>query len=148
MKTSNFCMKVERSNFNLVPNSALSTDVFLQSKCNMHGRYGHIIAGAGVAPSHYWNRVQKPDSSLIMPEFDLTGELFSLKIELHMLIRPITEKVHSGNGPVLLVLVEVCFLFILDLLKCTTSCSFKFMTKIKLAQTSFASPGKTKINNK
>ena len=43
-----------------------------------------------------------PDSSLIMPDFDLTGEL-SLKIELHML-RPITEKVHSGNGPVSLVL--------------------------------------------
>ena len=36
-----------------------------------------------------------------MPDFDLTGEL-SLKIELHML-RPITEKVHSGNGPVSLV---------------------------------------------
>ena len=36
-----------------------------------------------------------------MPEFDLTGEL-SLKIELHML-RPFTEKVHSGNGPVSLV---------------------------------------------
>ena len=42
-----------------------------------------------------------PDSSLIMPDFDLSGEL-SLKIELHML-RPITEKVHSGNGPVSLV---------------------------------------------
>ena len=38
---------------------------------------------------------------LIMHDFDLTGEL-SLKIELHML-RPITEKVHSGNGPVSLV---------------------------------------------
>ena len=37
-----------------------------------------------------------------MPDFDLSGEL-SLKIELHML-RPITEKVHSGNGPVSLVL--------------------------------------------
>ena len=36
-----------------------------------------------------------------MPDFDLSGEL-SLKIELHML-RPITEKVHSGNGPVSLV---------------------------------------------
>ena len=36
-----------------------------------------------------------------MHDFDLTGEL-SLKIELHML-RPITEKVHSGNGPVSLV---------------------------------------------
>ena len=36
-----------------------------------------------------------------MPDFDLTGEL-SLKIELHML-RPITEKVHSGNGSVSLV---------------------------------------------
>ena len=36
-----------------------------------------------------------------MPDFDLTGEL-SLKIELHML-SPITEKVHSGNGPVSLV---------------------------------------------
>ena len=36
-----------------------------------------------------------------MPDFDLTGEL-SLKIELHML-RPITENVHSGNGPVSLV---------------------------------------------
>ena len=36
-----------------------------------------------------------------MPDFDLTGEL-SLKIELHMLI-PITQKVHSGNGPVSLV---------------------------------------------
>ena len=42
-----------------------------------------------------------PDSSLIMPDFDLSGEL-SLKIELHML-RPKTEKVHSGNGPVSLV---------------------------------------------
>ena len=39
-----------------------------------------------------------------MPDFDLTGEL-SLKIELHML-RPITEKVHSGNGPVSLVVGE------------------------------------------
>ena len=36
-----------------------------------------------------------------MPDFDLTCEP-SLKIELHML-RPITEKVHSGNGPVSLV---------------------------------------------
>ena len=36
-----------------------------------------------------------------MPDFELSGEL-SLKIELHML-RPITEKVHSGNGPVSLV---------------------------------------------
>ena len=44
-----------------------------------------------------------------MPDFDLSGEL-SLKIELHML-RPITEKVHSGNGPVSLVqLPDVIFL--------------------------------------
>ena len=49
-----------------------------------------------------WNRVQNPDSSLIMHDFDLTDEL-SLKIELHML-RPITEKVHSGNGRVSLVM--------------------------------------------
>ena len=42
-----------------------------------------------------------PYSSLIMPDFDLSGEL-SLKSELHML-RPITEKAHSGNGPVSLV---------------------------------------------
>ena len=41
-----------------------------------------------------------------MSDFDLTGEL-SLKIELHML-RPITEKVHSGNGPVSLVLCANC----------------------------------------
>ena len=40
-----------------------------------------------------------------MPAFDLSGEL-SLKIELHML-RPITEKVHSGNGPVSLVRNEL-----------------------------------------
>ena len=40
-----------------------------------------------------------------MPDFDLTCEL-SLKIELHML-RPITEKVHSGNGPVSLVTRKV-----------------------------------------
>ena len=40
-----------------------------------------------------------------MPDFDLTGEL-SLKIELHML-RPITEKVHSGNGPVSLVYRQI-----------------------------------------
>ena len=52
-----------------------------------------IPAEAGVATSHCWNKV--------MPDFDLTGEL-SLKIELHML-RPITEKVHSGNGQVSLV---------------------------------------------
>ena len=58
-------------------------------------------AGAGVTASHYWTEFGDLDSSLIMPDFDLTGEL-SLKIELHML-RPITEKVHSGNGPVSLV---------------------------------------------
>ena len=58
-------------------------------------------AGGGVAASHYWNRVRKPGQLLIMPDFDLTGEL-SLKIKLRML-RPITEKVHSGNGPVSLV---------------------------------------------
>ena len=40
-----------------------------------------------------------------MPNFDLTGEL-SLKIELHM-FRPITEKVHSGNGPVSLVQISI-----------------------------------------
>ena len=60
-----------------------------------------MSAGASVATSHNWNRVQNPDSSLIMHDFDLTDEL-SLKIELHML-RPITEKVHSGNGRVSLV---------------------------------------------
>ena len=91
-------MKVERSNFILVPNSALTTNVFLQTKCNMHSRYDHA--------SWSWSRCMalfgNPDSSLIMPDFDLSGEL-SLKIELHML-RPITEKVHSGNGPVSLVL--------------------------------------------
>ena len=40
-----------------------------------------------------------------MPDFDLTGELL-LKTKLHML-RPITEKVHSGNGPVSWVLSEI-----------------------------------------
>ena len=45
-----------------------------------------------------------------MPDFDLTGEL-SLKIELHML-RPITEKVHSGNGPVSLVQVPYEYLIL------------------------------------
>ena len=44
-----------------------------------------------------------------MSDFDLTGEL-SLKSELHML-RPITEKVHSGNGPVSLVLGVTTFFF-------------------------------------
>ena len=63
-----------------------------------------MSAGAGVATSHNWNRVQNPDSTLIMHDFDLTDEL-SLKIELHML-RPINEKVHSGNGPVSLALGE------------------------------------------
>ena len=38
-----------------------------------------MSAGAGVATSHNWNRVQNPDSSLIMHDFDLTDEL-SLKI--------------------------------------------------------------------
>ena len=92
-------MKVERSNFILVPNSALSTNVFLQSKCNMHGRYDHASWSWCTVGTEFGN----PDSSLIMSDFDLTGEL-SLKIELHML-RPITEKVHSGNGPVSLVQV-------------------------------------------
>ena len=58
-------------------------------------------AGAGVVHRTVGTEFGIPDSSLIMPDFDLTGEL-SLKIELHML-RPITEKVHSGNGPVSLV---------------------------------------------
>ena len=60
-----------------------------------------IPAEAGVATRTVGTEFGNPDSSLIMPDFDLTGEL-SLKIELHML-RPITEKVHSGNGPVSLV---------------------------------------------
>ena len=96
-------MKVERSNFILVPNSALSTNVFLQShKWNMHGWYDHA-SWAGIAASHYiGTEFGNPESSLTIPDFDLTGEL-SLKIELHML-RPITENVHSGNGPVSLVL--------------------------------------------
>ena len=58
-------------------------------------------AGAGVVHRTVGTEFGNPDSSLIMPDFDLTGEL-SLKIKLHML-RPITEKVHSGNGPVSLV---------------------------------------------
>ena len=58
-------------------------------------------AGAGVVHRTVGTKFGNLDSSLIMPDFDLTGEL-SLKIELHML-RPITEKVHSGNGPVSLV---------------------------------------------
>ena len=95
-------MKVERSNFILVPNSALSTNVFLQSKCNMHGRYDHASwSWCSCAHRTVGTEFGNSDSSLIMPDFDLTGEL-SLKIELHML-RPITEKVHSGNGPVSLV---------------------------------------------
>ena len=93
-------MKVERSNFILVPNSALSTNVFLQSKCNMHGRYDHA-SWSWCACITVGTEFENTDSSLIMPDFDLTAEL-SLKIELHML-RPITEKVHSGNGPVSLV---------------------------------------------
>ena len=58
-------------------------------------------AGAGVVHRTVGTEFGNPDSSLIMSDFDLTGEL-SLKIELHML-RPITEKVHSGNVPVSLV---------------------------------------------
>ena len=65
-----------------------------------------MSAGAGVATSHKWNRVQNPDSSLIMFDFDLTDEL-SLKIELHML-GSITETVHSGNGRVSLVNLLFC----------------------------------------
>ena len=61
-------MKVERSNFILVPNSALSTNVFLQSKCNMHGRYD-MPAGAGVAKSHCWNRVRKPGQLIYYVRF-------------------------------------------------------------------------------
>ena len=94
-------MKVERSNFILVPISALSTNVFLQSKCNMHGQYDHA-SWSWCSYIALLEEFGNPDSSLIMPDFDLTGEL-SLTIELHML-RPITEKVHSGNGPVSLVL--------------------------------------------
>ena len=62
-----------------------------------------ILAGAGVAASHY-TEFRNPNSSLIMPDFDLSGEL-SLKIQLHML-RPITEKVHSGNANGLVLLVN------------------------------------------
>ena len=51
-------MKVERSNFILVPNSALSTNVFLQLAICMAGMT--MPAGAGVAASHCWNRVRKP----------------------------------------------------------------------------------------
>ena len=50
-------------------------------------------AGAGVVHRTVGTEFGNPDSSLIMPDFDLTGELL-LKIELHML-RPITEKVHT-----------------------------------------------------
>ena len=54
-----------------------------------------------------------------MPDFDLTGEL-SLKIELHML-RPITEKVHSGNGPVSLVCSESEFCTFYEVFVLTSS---------------------------
>ena len=67
---------------------------------NLRGRYWNF--GISVSMSVVGTEFGNPDSSLIMPDFDLTGEL-SLKIELHML-RPITEKVHSGNGPVSFVL--------------------------------------------
>ena len=97
-------MKVERSNFILVPNSALSTNVFLQTKCNMHGRYDHASL-SWCSCIALLEQFENPDSSLIMSDFDLTCEL-SLKSELHML-RPITEKVHSGNGPVSLVQGEL-----------------------------------------
>ena len=70
-------------------------------------------AGAGVVHRTVGTEFGNPDSSLIMPDFDLSGEL-SLKIKLHML-RPITEKVHSGNGPVSLVETSVCVGYILQL---------------------------------
>ena len=98
MKTSNFCVKVEKSNFILVPNSVLSTNVFLQSKCNMHGRYDHASWSwrSCIALSIGTEFGNNPDSSLIMPDFDLTGEL-SLKIELHML-RSIRKKYTLAMG--------------------------------------------------
>ena len=52
-------MKVERSNFILVPNSALTTNVFLQANAiYMAGMT--MPVGAGHAASHCWNRVRKP----------------------------------------------------------------------------------------
>ena len=70
-------------------------------------------AGAGVVHRTVGTEFGNPDSSLIMLDFDLTGEL-SLKIELHML-RPITEKVHSGNGPISLVQF---YIYKLCMIKC------------------------------
>ena len=87
-----------------------------------------MSAGAGVATSHNWNRVQNPDSSLIMHDFDLTDEL-SLKIELHML-RPITEKVHSGNGPVLLVHSSIILTQILQLSRNASTTNLMHVTAI------------------
>ena len=68
----------------------------------MHGWYDHASWSWCTCIALLEQSSENPDSSLIMPDFDLTGEL-SLKIKLHML-RPITEKVHSGNGPVSLVM--------------------------------------------
>ena len=59
----------------------------------MHGSYGH----ASWSYHHtIGTKFGNPDSSLIMHDFDLTGEL-SLKIELHML-RPIAEKYTVAMG--------------------------------------------------
>ena len=62
-----------------------------------------------------------------MPDFDLIGEL-SLKIELHML-RPITEKVHSGNGPVSLVKCTVDYACIVYL--CASDARGEFHSRLR-----------------
>ena len=52
-------MKVERSNFILVPNSALST--MFSYKANAICMAGMTMpTGAGVTASHCWNRARKP----------------------------------------------------------------------------------------
>ena len=51
VKTSNFCMQVERSNFILVPNLALSTNVFL---ANFKANYAICMAGIWPCQLELW----------------------------------------------------------------------------------------------
>ena len=102
-KPCNFCMKVERSNFNLVPNSAQSTNVFLQSKCNMHGWYGHV--------SWSWRSYiaqlelsSEPGQLIGYARFWPHRRTFAKNRTAHA--QPITKKVHSGNRRVSLVVTH------------------------------------------
>ena len=95
MKTSNFCMKVDRSNlfWYQIRHKALMFSYKANAICMADMT---MPTGAGVAASHCWNRVLKPGQLINYALFWPHRWTFA-KLELHML-RPLPKKYTVAMG--------------------------------------------------